>query len=125
MNPRNPPLLMHNYSLLLQDNSFGPLPAWLLKFNCILVLLYEHNTIKKVIKMYPLLLRLALSLALKWLKVSIREFVRRYLFISPMATPLLTPEGWWDLAWMYACLLVGLMCVSISNLLVERKVGPL
>ena len=33
--------------------------------------------------------------------------------------------GWWNLAWIYACLLVGLMCVSMSSLIVDKTVGPL
>ena len=40
-------------------------------------------------------------------------------------TPLLVPGGWNESACMYACLLVGLMCVSTSSLLVVSKLGPL
>ena len=55
---------------------------------------------------YPLFCRFILCLAFSMWKVSIREFVRRYLFISPVATPLLAPGGVMGLS-MNVCLSLG------------------
>ena len=43
---------------------------------------------------YPLLSRLVLCLSLKERNDSAQELVRKYLLVSPMATPLLHPGGW-------------------------------
>ena len=69
--------------------------------------------------------RLSLCWALNLLNVLIHKFVCKNLFISPIATPLLSPGGWYKFACIYACLLVGLMYVSTSNVIVVKKLGPL
>ena len=72
---------------------------------------------------YALFRRLGSSFALNLLNVLIWKLVHRHLFISHIVNALLAPGGWYEVAWMYACLLVGLMLVSTSNMLVVE--GPL
>ena len=72
--------------------------------SCLVFFLLSLNQFDVVCKMInklsgvPLWRRLILCFALKLLKVSTHELVCKYLFISPKATPLLTPTGWNDLA---------------------------
>ena len=61
------------------------------KFNLVCKLTYKFKRV-------TLLRRLTWCFSLRMLKVSTRELVHKYLFISPMATPLLTPGGWNELA---------------------------
>ena len=51
-------------------------------------------------------------------------FVRRCLSVSPFGMAVFTLLGWYEVLWMYKCLLVGLVCVLTSRRPLSLKFGP-
>ena len=68
---------------------------------------------------------LSFSLFVISLSVSPCVFVRRCLSVSPFGMAVFTLFGWYEVLWMYNCLLVGLTCVLTSRRPLSLKFGPL
>ena len=53
------------------------------------------------------------------------EFVRRYRWVSPLLIAFIVVGGWYEVACMYSCLLVGFMCVRMSRICFSWNIFPL
>ena len=67
---------------------------------------YRFDLSFSLFLLIPSLFKFVFEFVCHVVEVGLIRVVLKYLFVSPFAMPFLVPGGWYDLIWMYNCLLV-------------------